>query len=397
MPLSLDTYRRRLSDVMAAAEARGCRALAVFGMGSMIGPGSRTHGSLRYLCGWDSAHTNAVLVLRTGERPRLLVTNIFGSIYGRDHFEVAEVSFVPAPSLGERAAALCAETRRDGSGLGVIGRNEMPVPLWEGLLAGLPGAEWVDLTGEIERRRVVKSVEELEKHGQAAAIVDELFETLRREIRTPRPGFQLQADLERAARYAGCEFCKTWLTIAPEADYCRSAIGECGRTPQEGDQVLLGIYLMRDGFWGHAVRMGTFGRPTDAHRRAHAIASEMQDAMLGELQPGRDLNAVQRAADAVLARRLTDEERARLFYFRHAHGLGYSYEDPIVTAPFPQPYAPSPPCGPLPAEPGMLFEFHPNLFVPGLGGGAVGDMVVVTDESHRHLTAYPRDLTNWAA
>lgn len=61
---------------------------------------------------------------------------------------------------------------------------------------------------------------------------------------------------------------------------------------------------------------------------------------------------------------------------------------PSSRVPFPQPCAPAPPCGPLPAEPGMLFEFHPNLFVPSLCGGAVGDMVVVTEAGHRNLTTY---------
>ncbi|HMO31204.1 hypothetical protein, partial [Enterovirga sp.] len=119
----------------------------------------------------------------------------------------------------------------------------------------MPGAEWIDLTPEIERRRVVKSADELKKHERAAAIVDDLFEARARESRQPRQGFQLQAELERVARYAGCEFCKTWLTIAPEADYCHSSIEEWQRVPEEGDQVLLGIYLMHDGFWGHAIRM----------------------------------------------------------------------------------------------------------------------------------------------
>ena len=128
MPLSPETYHGRLQDIMAVAEAQGCRSLVVFAMGSMIGPRSRTHGSMRYLCGWDSHHTNAIQVLRVGKWPCLLVTNIFSSFYGRDHFGLAEIRFVPAPSLGDAAAALCRETG-DVARIGVIGSVEMPVPL----------------------------------------------------------------------------------------------------------------------------------------------------------------------------------------------------------------------------------------------------------------------------
>lgn len=397
MPLSHETYLARIADVTAAFREAGLDALVAYGLGSTLGPGSRSHGSMRYLCGWDSQHTASVLLLRPGQEPVLLVTNIFSLFYGRDHFTLGTVAFVPPAELGAAVARHLGDGPGAGRRYGIVGRAEMPAPVWEALSGAVPEAAWIDSTALIDRRRVVKSAEELARHERAAALCDMLFETFRREIRHGRPGFQLQAEIERAARYAGSEFCKTWLTIGPEADYCRSLVAECARVPADGDQVLLGLYLSLDGFWGHAIRSGSIGRPRPAHVRAHAIATAMQDAMSDALRPGRDLNDVQAAADRVLAARLDADERSRLFYFRHAHGLGYSYEDPIVTAPFPQPYAPAPLSPPLPAEPGMLFELHPNLFVPGLGGGSVGDMVAVTETGNRRLTAYPRDLVDWSA
>jgi Xaa-Pro aminopeptidase len=45
----------------------------------------------------------------------------------------------------------------------------------------------------------------------------------------------------------------------------------------------------------------------------------------------------------------------------------------------------------------MLFELHPNLFVQGVGGACVGDMVVVTAEGNEALTKFPRGLIDWTA
>lgn len=401
MSQSPGVHRGRLETLVAAMQEQDVAALVVFGHGSALGPGTRSHGSLRYLSGFDGQHSVSALVVVPGRRTRLLVTNIFAFMARAETDPlppgIPETVFVPAPGLGAEAARLCAEAAPAAGRIGIVGRPEMPLSVWEPLAAGLPDAQWVDLTGEIDRVRVVKTDEEIGRHERAAALCDALFDTLRREIREARPVFQLQAELERTARYAGSEYCRTWLTAAPEADYCRSAIEECRRVPEPGDQVLLGVYLMLDGVWGHAIRMGAIGPPRDEHVRLHSIVSAMQDAMQQRLRPGFDLGEVQRAADEVLGRALSDEERQRLFSFRHAHGLGYSYEDPIVTAPFPQPYAPSPEAPPLPAEPGMLFELHPNLFLPGIGGAALGDMVTVTGAASRRLTQFPRDLIDWSA
>jgi Xaa-Pro aminopeptidase len=40
----------------------------------------------------------------------------------------------------------------------------------------------------------------------------------------------------------------------------------------------------------------------------------------------------------------------------------------------------------------MLFEIHPNLFVEGLAGASIGDMVLVTEEGPEFLTKHPRKL-----
>jgi Xaa-Pro aminopeptidase len=86
-------------------------------------------------------------------------------------------------------------------------------------------------------------------------------------------------------------------------------------------------------------------------------------------------------------------------YSRAGHGLGYSYEDPVVSLAFPQPWDIKEPPKEKPKaielKPGMLMELHPNLFVPGVGGAMIGDVVAVTDTGYEILTEYPRDLITY--
>jgi Xaa-Pro aminopeptidase len=120
----------------------------------------------------------------------------------------------------------------------------------------------------------------------------------------------------------------------------------------------------------------------------------MHAAALDKLRPGEDLCEANAAMIQVLRRYYRDGE-ARTS--RLAHGLGYSYEDPVVTLAFPNPWDVKPGCKPDPVEirPGMLMELHPNLFVPDVAGAMIGDMVLVTETGHEILTEFPRGLIDW--
>jgi len=156
--------------------------------------------------------------------------------------------------------------------------------------------------------------------------------------------------------------------------------------PREGDQALLGIMLLLHGHWGHAIRTGAIGRATPAAERLFAEVEGMHKAMFEALRPGADLSAVGNAG--VLP------PRKGLFQFRSGHAIGHSYEDPAGTPEFPQPYEGS--AAPLPnparAQPGMVFELHPNIFVANEGAASIGDMVLVTDSGPEYLTHHPRHL-----
>jgi Xaa-Pro dipeptidase len=146
------------------------------------------------------------------------------------------------------------------------------------------------------------------------------------------------------------------------------------------------------GHWGHAIRTGSLGTaPSAAARKVFKMVEDMHTGMLAHLHPGSDLRD---AGDAGLTK---DPTLGPHFQFRGGHALGYSYEDPIGSAEFPQPYDPTAkiPAEPRIVEPGMLFEVHPNLFVDGVAGASIGDMVLVTADGPELLTKHPRNLLSF--
>ena len=391
--------RDRRDRVAALLREGGHDALLVFGQGSSLGATTKSHGTLRFLADWDGYNTNSVLLIVPGQEPVLLVSNVFLKFMSETTFWVDDVRFALPPALAAEAARALRERLPECRRLAVAGRAEMPVPFWEALRNAMgPDTVYADAESFLDPLRVVKDSLQYTVHGRGAELCDDMFQTLRGLIRTGLPTYRLQAAVEKVARDAGAEHVLTWLTVTPTADYSRFRREECQRVPMPGDQVLLGIYLLYQGHWAHAIRMGTYGRPNAAQERAFEIVLNMQNEALAALTPGGNLYDVNRAFDRVLHANFKPEAYAELFLFRHAHGLGHSYEDPITSTPFPQPYGPQ---TPVPADarlevtPGMLFEFHPNFFEKGVAGGTLGDMVFVTERGPEIMTRFPREHVRW--
>ena len=379
-----DILVNRIKSFQEWGQQNGFDALVVFGQGSVLGTATRSHGNLRYLLDWDGDAAVSALVLPVRGEPSLVVANIFAQMRGREREILADVRFGRGPSFASAIADLLPQGTRQ---IAIAGRDEIPVGIWEPLaVAG--AATWASCDAELARRRAVKDSLQIAFHRQAAAICDRMFEQLGPALHSGLTVADIQSDLEKIGRQQGCEYCDTWLTVRPVADRCRYLADENTNIPQPGDQVLLGIMLILHGHWGHAIRTGSLGAPTAAAQKIFKIVNDMHADMLEHLRPGADLRTVGQAGMA------SDPRLGPHFQFRGGHALGYSYEDPIGSAEFPQPYDPSAkiPVEPQIVEPGMLFEIHPNLFVEGLAGASIGDMVLVTEEGPEFLTKHPRIL-----
>ena len=395
----------------------GFDALVLYAQGSSVGSTSKSHGYLSFLTDWDGYNTASVLVLVPGRSPALLVSNMFLKcmserypIWG-DDVRLALGAAMPE-SVVQILKEYCGECRK----IAYIGRAETPVPFWERLRASFPEAEVADFESFVDPMRVIKDATQYAIHYRGAEICDEMFQLLRREIKTQKKICQLQNAMAKYAQDQGAEHALVWLSIAPVAEYCLFRREECQRVPQLGDQVLVGIYLLYHGHWAHALRMGTYGAPSPAQQRAFDVVLEMENAGMEALRPGANLYDVHRAFERVYCSRFTEQDDAAMFRFRAAHGLGHSYEDPIVSVPFPQPYQDNS-CGVegfvefgyqrhapvnnpsadkfLEVKPGMLFEFHPNFFQKGVAGAAIGDMVYVGEKGAEIMTSFPRENIRW--
>ncbi len=125
------------------------------------------------------------------------------------------------------------------------------------------------------------------------------------------------------------------------------------------------------------------------------------------LQPfhplGLDLNDVWKASARAFKTHYPKTDSSSWIWLRTGHGMGLDYSDPILTEAFRYPYELSERKDkgdqlekrPIRIEAGMLLMLHPNVFIPNEAAGAIGDMVLVTEDGYEILNGFPRELIIW--
>lgn len=383
----------RLEQLEGLRRARDLDAMLIHAQGGALGAATRSHAYLRMFVDWDGLESPSSLLL-TAHCRTLILSNPF-QLRAARRVEGVDAVVCAAPALlGETVRGLLA---RHDARIGEAGALELAMQAAVSMQQALPRAGIEDIAPELDRWRWTKAPAEVEALTRAAALCDAVFARFPALLRADREAWRTQREVEHFALMNGAEYCKTWLTIDTAAQTPQYLAQENTQRPAPGDQVLLGLMLKLDGYWGHAIRMGSFVSAQPEHRRLHGVVRVMFDAALAQFQARADPADAERAMSAILARQLPDFAPERLFRFRSGHGLGLSYEEPATTAAFPQYADPSATGEPesLAVPDSAMFELHPNVFVKGLGGAALGDMVQIDAQGCRRLLATPLDFNVW--
>jgi Xaa-Pro aminopeptidase len=134
-----------------------------------------------------------------------------------------------------------------------------------------------------------------------------------------------------------------------------------------------------DGYASDCTRTFATGDLPDELARAYEVCLEAQLAGLEAFAPGASGRDVDAAARDVITAAGWGEQ------FGHGlgHGIGLEvHEAPAVRAESTDTL-----------EAGNVVSCEPGIYLPGLGGVRIEDMVLVTDDGRERLTQAPKDLT----
>jgi Xaa-Pro aminopeptidase len=223
-----------------------------------------------------------------------------------------------------------------------------------------------------------KDSEELLHLRKAVQITDEVFCDVLKLIRPGATEQDLAAEISYRQRRAGAEGDAFDIIVASGP---RSALPHARATPRKvrnGELVLLDFGCVVEGYHSDMTRTVAVGRVSSAVREAYQIVLQAQEMGIGALEKGR----TGREIDLLVRSQISHHGLRRHFPHSTGHGVGLRIHE-------------SPWLGPRSKdilEAGNVVAVEPGIYLPGIGGIRIEDVVLVTEKGRRVLTAAPKEL-----
>lgn len=245
----------------------------------------------------------------------------------------------------------------------------------ERLREALAGVEFVAKTDVVEKVRACKDAGEIESIHRAQRIAESALTEVLREWDDGTEA-ELALAIEWAMRTGGAEALSFDVIVAAGV---HAALPHA--TPRNEPIDLAGVLLIdmgakADGYCSDMTR--TFlGKDAPAEMvAAHASVCAALAAACDVVRPGTKAADVDRAA----RERLAADGLADRFVHSTGHGVGLDiHEGPSLTS-----------SAEDVLEPGMVVTIEPGVYLPGVGGVRVEDLLVVTDDGADNLTKLDR-------
>lgn len=230
----------------------------------------------------------------------------------------------------------------------------------------------------VEKLRVIKDADELEKIERACAIsiaaLEELTKTNPRNL-TER---QYALQLERLMIDHGAEAIAFETIVASGANSAIPHHQPTNRVIAEGDLLKIDFGAQFSGYKSDCTRTFVVGRANEFQKNIYEAVRNAQHIGRSKVKAGSKCSEIDEAVRKVL--------RSHDFGATFQHGLGHGvglaiHEDPFfgrenVTR----------------LANGTVLTIEPGLYVEAQGGVRIEDTIVVTDDGYRNLTDFPYEL-----
>jgi Xaa-Pro aminopeptidase len=241
------------------------------------------------------------------------------------------------------------------------------------------GLELTPTSGLVEAVRAVKDEDEIDRVRRAATAADRAFEALTAETWIGRTERELAWRLRALLHAHGVDRPAFDIAVASGRNGSRPHVDPSDLIVDEGTLVTVDWGAQLDGYCSDCTRTLATGDLPRELRRAYDVCLDAQLAALDGVKPGM----TGAAADAVARAIIEDAGLGEAFGHGLGHGIGVAvHEAPRLARESADVL-----------EPGNVVTIEPGIYLPGLGGVRIEDLVVVREDGLEVLTSFPKELT----
>jgi Xaa-Pro aminopeptidase len=319
--------------------------------------------NVRYLSGLSSS--NAALLVEP-DRVRLF-TDFRYAERARTIRDVEAVE-TPRDLFGDLAERLSGRIGFEADAL-TFARHEV-------LAAG--GIDLVPRRGLVERLREVKDAAELAAVRRSGAILSGAFRALADEPFVGRSERDVAWRIVQLMHELGAEDVSFSAVVAAGPGGSSPHAVPSDRPIEVGETVIVDAGCKVGGYCSDCTRTFSTGQLPVELERAYEVVFEAQLAGLAAIAPGAEGAAVDRVARSII-------EKAGLGE-RFGHGLGHGVGLEVHEAPWLNREMPST------LAVGNVVTVEPGVYLEGLGGVRIEDLVILGEDGIEVLTDFPKDL-----
>ncbi|HUZ78597.1 MAG TPA: Xaa-Pro peptidase family protein [Chloroflexota bacterium] len=351
---------------------------------------TRAQASLRQ-CGWDllwlGASTNLRYLTGVNEKPseRLFGAAIPASgapllvvplLYEREMAELSAIEDVRAwaDELGAEGAARLIPVP-DGA---TVALDPLLLARFGFLLREVfPGRSFVSAEALLAELRLRKDEQEKAALRRAAAMADAVIAEVTSRPLVGRTERAVAAEVEHLYRQQGSEGVSFAPIVSAGANAASPHHLPDGTIIQPGDSVVIDCGGVSGGYASDITRTVFAGEPAPEMRRVYQVVQAAQEQACTRVSLGMAAGT----ADSIARAAIEAAGYGPYFVHRLGHGIGLDvHEAPYLVS-----------GSSVPLETGVAFSVEPGVYLPGVGGVRIEDIVLMNDSGPERINHAPRE------
>ena len=280
-------------------------------------------------------------------------------------------SFDPVPLVVEKIKQL------DAKRIAVFGLQRIPWEAYQAISSACPGLELVDIQGEFNMLRRVKTPFEIRLLKKAAWITDLALDEIREIARPGLTEKEISARIMYVFYREGAESAFAPLVMGGlDAETAVIARPARARPLEAGDSVMVDIGAAYQGYQVDVSRTMVLGKPNPQQQKIWDVIIRAYDAVLQLARPGIPCCKLHETAQKIFQ----DAGYELIHRIGHGFGLATSFEWPSLdreTALL---------------QPGMTLAIEPGIYTLGAGAMKLEDSIAITETGCEVLSNSSRKL-----